>query len=91
MGQSQAISDQGHLVIRGFQPLGGPRPGVPPGALPVPEPDAPESLEGRFQLRCRDLIAQIQDLGSCRAASIADKGAAEATREPCQLAAERND
>jgi hypothetical protein len=29
----------------------------------VPDPDDPESLEGRFQLRCRELIEEIQRVG----------------------------
>jgi hypothetical protein len=29
----------------------------------VPDPQDPESLEGRFQLRCRELIGEIQDAG----------------------------
>jgi hypothetical protein len=34
-----------------------------PGPLRVPDPQDPESAEGRFQLRCRDLIGQIQNAG----------------------------
>lgn len=37
-----------------------PRPPVPPR---VPDPQDPESLDGRFQLRCRELIEAIQDAG----------------------------
>jgi hypothetical protein len=29
----------------------------------VPDPDDPESLEGRFQLRCRELIGEIEQVG----------------------------
>jgi hypothetical protein len=37
-----------------------PRPAEP---MRVPDPQDPESLEGRFQLRCRELIGEIQDAG----------------------------
>jgi Clp amino terminal domain, pathogenicity island component len=40
--------------------LPSPRPHEPPR---VPEPADPESVEGRFQLRCRELIEQIQTAG----------------------------
>jgi hypothetical protein len=33
------------------------------GNFGVPDPDDPESLEGRFQLRCRELIDEIQQVG----------------------------
>jgi hypothetical protein len=35
----------------------------PPEPLRVPDPDHPESIEGRFQLRCRELIDEIQVIG----------------------------
>jgi hypothetical protein len=35
----------------------------PPEPLRVPDPDDPESIEGRFQLRCRELIDEIQVVG----------------------------
>jgi hypothetical protein len=34
-----------------------------PGNFGVPDPDDPGSLEGRFQLRCRELINEIQQVG----------------------------
>jgi hypothetical protein len=34
-----------------------------PEPLRVPDPQDPESLEGRFQLRCRELIGEIQRAG----------------------------
>jgi hypothetical protein len=37
-----------------------PRPPEPPR---VPDPEDPSSLEGRFQLRCRELIEEIQRAG----------------------------
>lgn len=35
----------------------------PPERPRVPDPDDPDSLEGRFQLRCRELIDEIQQVG----------------------------
>lgn len=35
----------------------------PPAPPQVPDPPDPESVEGRFQLRCRELIEQIQTAG----------------------------
>ena len=60
-----------------------PRP-RPPEPLRVPDPDDPESLEGRFQLRCRELIDEIQNVGFVPGGWIAlimDHGAAGAARE----------
>jgi hypothetical protein len=36
---------------------------TPPERPRVPDPDDPTSLEGRFQLRCRELIEEIQREG----------------------------
>ena len=37
-------------------------PPPPPAPLRVPDPVSPDSVEGRFQLRCRELIEEIQDV-----------------------------
>jgi hypothetical protein len=50
----------------------------------VPDPDDPESLEGRFQLRCRDLISEIEQVGFMPGgwiSLIVEHGAAGAARE----------
>ena len=33
------------------------------GRAPVAEPADPDTLDGRFQVRCRDLITQIREMG----------------------------
>ena len=43
--------------------LARPVPAAIAGEVPVAEPADPNTLEGLFQLRCRDLIAQIRELG----------------------------
>jgi hypothetical protein len=50
----------------------------------VPDPEDPESLEGRFQLRCRELIEEIQRVGFMPGGwiqLIASRGAVGAARE----------
>jgi hypothetical protein len=60
-----------------------PRP-QPPEPPRVPDPPDPESLEGRFQLRCRELIEEIQQVGFMPGGwigLITDRGAVGAARE----------